>query len=852
MNTRYATVVVLAACVTSVAQVPAPNRDDWQIHSWNSGAWTKSDRLPEAAGNAILFARNGKRECIARTFEVDLDKTPVLEIVAGAGNCHWRLSAGIEGQEELLIADHQVVGTCRRNVSQRLAATARQRVCVRLTMWGWGGSDKQQLLLQRAAFIVAGADVDATGLGGVMIERHAAVLRRAETIACVRHAHPSLRYRQEQKRDLIRKARSTHALFARSVVKVLDSLAAEKVKPTYRLEGELLTKTSHAWREGLLQLHPPEPPELGPGQGGRIFGDARPESTWRVLCWHDFSRWVIGSALTDDPAFSEQAKRWILAMARWRFWQHPEYVYFDFATAYALQNFASGYDIANAVMNEAERSEVRAAIAQMAKGLYLSTLTGHGTIYNDLRGNHTAVTMCGLGLAGLVLLEEHPEAGQWAALAEQFMIDCFEEHTSGAWTESPSYGQYGIDEWLKLAEALRNVTGRDHMKHPFFTRYADFSLMIHDWEGRNLGYNGGGWASRWNHWIFLRIADELQRSDVQWLANFCLESMEQMHGYGDAFWWANPALDARRPTASRVGNLYDDIGLSVWRSGWEDSATILLHHCGRKGQHKEENMNHVTLYAKGRRMLPDGVGGRTADHNVPMIGGRKQNKWGPGRTPAFHSDERSGYSLGDATRAYGPRTLRHVLYLRSGVLVLVDDIKTSGRRPVEISAALHPQGDTALAGEGFRVDNNGVQMIGAFSDGLGQVLSPVITPRTKAKIATHDVSVTQTAGDGVRTISCLRFDTEDALPGNTMTVSARDGAIDFHVGSEVVRVGTAAGMIEGQISTTGALWVARLVNGQATDILAVASEPLQEAEIREQGKRIQGRGCVSWSNVLEP
>ena len=148
-----------------------------------------------------------------------------------------------------------------------------------------------------------------------------------------------------------------------------------------------------------------------------------------------------------------------------------------------------------------------------------------------------------LWIAGSDLLPELPRWHRWAALAEQFMLDSFDEHTSGAWTESPSYGNYGVNEWLRLAELLRNVAGRDHLQHAFLKRYANYQLMICDWEGRNLGYNGGGAGQRWNHWVFFYIARELRSPQTQWLANFCIEKdTTSFMGYGDAFWWADPTF----------------------------------------------------------------------------------------------------------------------------------------------------------------------------------------------------------------------------------------------------------------------------------------------------------------------
>ena len=819
----------------------------WSLWRWDN-RWVAADQSPAAneKGAIVFERRGGKRACLSRAFDVNLDQTPTLEIAAGPSHAHWRLTGQIGSQPELVLADFQTEGTCRRDVARRLFACGKQRVTLRFVMWGWGGPEIQRLVVERVAFAPRRAECDADGMSGVMLQRHQRAMTRAKGIRPVKHEHPALRYRNSQKTELRKKARTTHRIFARRELDIIGNLEEERAKPPYVLGPGLLRKTPHAWRGGVVQLRPPQPPALKPGEGWDPFVHGRRETVWRTLCWHDFSRWVIGSALTDDPAFARQAQRWITAMARWHFWKRPDYVYFDFNTSYPLQNFAYGYDIAFHLMTEAERTDVREAMAQLARGLYLNTLTGHGTIYNDLRGNHTAVTLCGLGLAGLAMLNEHPEAPRWVALAEQLMLDAFEEHTSGAWTESPSYGNYGVNEWLKFAEALRNVTGRDHLRHPFLKRYGDYQLMICDWEGRNLGYNGGGCGQRWNHWIFFYIANQRRWPEMQWLANFCIQGVESFGGYGDPFWWADPTLEAKRPTGRNVGRHYADVGVSVWRSGWQDDPTILLHHCGRKGQHKEENMNHFTLYVKGRCILPDGLGGKTADHNVPMIVGRKQNKWGPGATLTFHSDERSGYSLGDATKAYGRKTLRHMLYLRTGVLAVVDDITLSTKREEGLAFALHPNGQTQIAGGSFRVVAGDVTLVGMFADAKGSTLRPVATARKRTKRATHDVVASSKGRGSTRTITLLRFGKTAELPATSLRVERRNGWLDFVCGSERLRVGTKPGAIAEGYSTNAALWLAQIVNEKPAVVLATAGKKTAPLWISAEATRMEGNGCVSW------
>ena len=821
---------------------------EWQFCTWQ-GSWVVSEETPKVGDGEIVFERpRAKRKCLSRVFEVDLDRTPALEIVTDRGNAHWRLTGQVGGEAELVLADYQTEGICRRNVAKRLFARGQQRVAIRFIMWGWGASDLQRLVLKRVAFVTGGEECEADALGGLMLERHQKVSARAEGLRPIRHEHPSLRYREGEKAGWQRRAHTTHRLFAKGELSIVERLDEEKAKPAILLDENLRKGDPHKWRGLWLQLRPPEPPALRPGEGWDPFEGVGVTATWRTLSWHTFSHWVIGSALTDDPVFAEQARRWVVVMARWCFWKRPTYIHFDFGTAYALQNFAMGYDIAHHLMSEGERAEVREAIAQLARGLYLNTLTGHGTIYNDLRGNHTAVTLCGLGLAGLALLGEHPEAPQWVALAEQFMLDAFEEHTSGAWTESPSYGNYGVNEWLKLAEMLRNVTGRDHLKHPFVKRYGEYQLMICDWEGRNLGYNGGGCGQRWNHWIFFYIAKECRWPEMQWLANFCLKEVEAFSGYGDAFWWVDPTLEARRPTARNVGKHFEDIGLSVWRSSWEDDCTILLHHCGRKGQHKEENMNHFTLYACGQRILPDGLGGRTINHNVPIIAGRKQNKWGPGKTLTFHTDGRSGYSLGDATRAYGPKTLRHVLYLRPGVVVIVDDIALSSSRSVPIEFRLHPNGETVTQGNAFRVTAGDVTLVGICVDENGEKLPIDVAPRKKRRRATHDVVAKRQGRGATRTITLLRSGRRSELGTEVVRTEKGDGCLDFVMGLERVRVGTEPGQVARQCATNAGLWVARIVSGRPVAVLAASVEGDDGVWLDHDGIRTQGEAAVSWAS----
>ena len=614
-------------------------------------------------------------------------------------------------------------------------------------------------------------------------------------------------------------------------------MALKAVEP-WELTPETYKSNRPAWGNGMLSVRPPTPPELRPGEGRDPF-----PGIWRDLNWHDYSLWLLGACISNDPVFVEQAHRFAVTPVQWRFWLAPAYHYFDFDSSYPLQCLCFAYDVAFDAMTEAEREEVRDAIGTIAHGLYLNTLSGHGSIYNDLRGNHTAVTMCGLGVAGLTLLGENAEAGKWVALAEKFMVDAFNEHTSGGWLESPSYGAYGVCEWLKLAEMLNNVTGRNHLTNDFLRRFAEYQLHISDWEGRDLGYNGGGAGDYWDQWIFFAIARAFRDERFQWLGQCLLDTSPTHSGYGDLFWWIDPSITPTRPTETNTGRTFADIGVNVWRSGWDENATILLHHCGPKGQHKEQNMNHVTLYALGQRILPDGLGSGTVHHNVPMVDEKPQNLYYPGQTLAYHSDGVCGYSVGVYPGYYNAE--RRVLYLRPDIVVLLDTLRVGDRDDHTVAYRLHARGDASVEGNVATVTSAAaaLRILTLLDDGTQL---PVTLSMEGEQEGMTLYSATHTGRGTIRAATVLLISPAEEL--RPVEVSATDGRIRITTGDRQYLIGLTPGEIAPGFSTTAPLWLASLGQNGPVRIMACEDAAMGHSalQLRTPDGIAAGGTCVSW------
>ena len=772
-------IAIALICVAATATA-APLTVNWSRAKQVSGKWVLDEHVavPDAEGSVTFLRGSQFFSRLSTELDADLSATPCLEINARTANAQWRLGAQAGDGPEIIVADSQLAGVCRRNLAERLGVTGRTTLALHMYIWGWAGTPDHGM-----TFIPELKSACEETDAAIITEEISAMDRQArataEDITLVSPGHPCLRFTDDQREMWRERAVTTHAPYNTTINAIIENIEQHKAEEPYVLTAETMKTKRPVYGAYLLSVRPPEAPTLAPGEGRDPFSGLRTEGCWRQLCWHDFSVWLIGDATSDEPAFAEQARRWTVELAKWRFWLDPGFRYFDFGCAYPLQCLCMGYDIAEPGMAEEERELVREAISTMAHGLYLNTITGHGSIYNDLRGNHTAVTMCGLGLAGLTLLGERDEAPQWVALAEQFLVNMFAANPTGAWLESPSYGAYGVCEWMKLAEMMRKVTGIDHVGDPFFHKFGRYQIDIADWTGMDLGYNGGGAGQAWNQWVFHAIAREFQDPEIQWLAHPGPdEAVSYGYGYGDLIWWVDPELEGRRPTDTNTGRTFEDIGVSVWRSGWDDEATILLHHCGIKGQHKEENMNQVTLYALGERLLPDGIGGKTWQHNVLMIDEAIQNRWMAGATLAYHCDERAGYSLGDAQSAYrGWR--RHVLFLRPDLVALVDEVDLGETKDREVDFLLHPNGETSVADGVITVTSGAANLQACTVLEDGTVL-PVTCEEIESKRATHQCAAHYTGRGSLRAVTFLVISRADEL--GPLSVEATDAGLRLTAG----------------------------------------------------------------------
>jgi hypothetical protein len=716
------------------------------------------------------------------TFSHDLAKEPWLEIEVPRASMAWRLTGAVGDGPEVLLADAQLAGSLRLDLAAALHVTGVQSI----TLHVYASPPRREIDFG-ARFLATSTPSRAEVALGDLATVHGRALADAVGLTSITPGWPRLWWN-----------RGNRAAWQKRAGPDLAGLAGMlKAKTPFVVDP---SKGPDQLLDHGLAFHPPlRDPNAAPADPSYAY-------MTRDLLWSGYNQWELAAAVSDDPEIVAQARRWTLDLAASRFWEVPGWAAWDDGTAFSLQSLAEGYDVAHDAMTPDERAQVRGAMHAIATNFYWNIVVGNGYIENDLRSNHAASSLDGLAMAGLVLLGEDPDAPAWVGLAEVKMKDAFAIHTSGASWESPAYGRFGTDEWFRLSTTLANVTGREHRNDPFFKKHADYDVAVADWDGRDLGYNQGGPHQWWNQWVLLGIAAFTRDPTHQWIGS--PDHDDEGSGYGERLFYYDPTVPREKPAGRNVGTLFSDIGLAVWRTGWNKNDTLVGFHDGpRPATHQDRDAGEVTLYGRGHRFLSDGLGALSVDHNLVSWDNQQQDQYQGGSMSRFYQDPRAGAATGDYQ---GWR--RVVLYLRPDVVVLVDRLNVFDQQPDRVALSTFHltadkvgldkstftavEGDTAL--QGTIVLDNDVVPDGRLGPG----------PSGAKTVAWRF------AGAGKPSVNAITLlSLSGATEAGAVTVTRDGSAWTFETTTAKVRVGLGKGTIVDGVSADAEVWAARVDPG---------------------------------------
>ena len=454
---------------------------------------------------------------------------------------------------------------------------------------------------------------------------------------------------------------------------------------------------------------PEEPPFVraqGPARDAefaKIFRVTRPPMDAMETC-------ALAYLLTGQRRFGLEAKRRILHFFRWDPEGSTALAHNPEPAMWMMQRGVRAYDWTWDLFSPEQRQQVEAVMKRRAEQFYqrLRALPFESRPFHS----HAARDLAFLGEACLAFFHEWAEAPDWLHYVLVLFWSVYPAwaEEDGGWNEGPTYWTAYMDFALHFAVALRNATGVNLLEKPFFQNtvyyklYANPPYARHSPFGDGHEYPPGPDSGE----IMYAFAALLQNPYARWYA----ETIRSGPGRGPlGFLLYDPELPAQPPSHLPQARYFPGVGLVAMHTRLADPKEniYLLFRSSPLGSisHAHADQNAFAIEAFGQALaIASGyypyfnsphhhqwTRQTKAACSITLEGGQGQTVRsiaGAGRILAFTTTAQYDYALGDASTAYGKqlqRFHRHILHIRPGVFVIIDELQAP--KPTRFEWHLH-------------------------------------------------------------------------------------------------------------------------------------------------------------------
>ncbi|HEY3266558.1 MAG TPA: DUF4962 domain-containing protein [Armatimonadota bacterium] len=252
------------------------------------------------------------------------------------------------------------------------------------------------------------------------------------------------------------------------------------------------------WRDRLLEMAAQVDADLlaGPSEPAAYADGVWDFETWKLnnaLCIEIEDAVIAASVawrLTGDPKYLAPAQTLIEHAVRWDptgvtgIWEN------DHSTHALLHAFSVAYDSFGEALPEDLRAAMRASIAARCRDIYAFLNPFHMKelscgMMGAPANNHAWFVAEAMGMGGLALWDDEPEARQWVAYAAQLHTGVFFPYgdPDGGWHEGIDYWSYSLFFVFQFADAFLDATGINLYEHPWLRKTTTFKLLTHPTAG---------------------------------------------------------------------------------------------------------------------------------------------------------------------------------------------------------------------------------------------------------------------------------------------------------------------------------------------------------------------------------
>ncbi|HEX8268216.1 MAG TPA: DUF4962 domain-containing protein [Pyrinomonadaceae bacterium] len=377
--------------------------------------------------------------------------------------------------------------------------------------------------------------------------------------------------------------------------------------------------------------------------------------------------------ITGDKKYLEAAKKYMDAAVSYDIWG---YAYnkpnVDLAAGHLLYGMGWAYDLLYHDLTDAERVKYREKLIKQARLLYdfFKPKSGKSYAYSQ---NHTFIPISGLAVTAYALMDETPEAKDWASLSRAIFDRVLATYSpDGYYYEGMEYWIFSTPWLVHYMDTHLHSTGENLYEMTPGFRNAHKYVAHSTLPGGEFNFDFGDIYAgpvtrsrkgddydreringkfRTNYNILYNLATRYQNGEAQGVADW-LKSEGQVNA--EEFWtfiWYNPDVKTVPIERQPPYHYFPDHEVAFWRSSWNDDATAFAFKAGPpeghaateklkqfpdwrlSSGHAHPDAGGFIIWSGGRYLTGDsGYAGipLTEHHNTLVFGGRGQAKEGKG------------------------------------------------------------------------------------------------------------------------------------------------------------------------------------------------------------------------------
>lgn len=472
---------------------------------------------------------------------------------------------------------------------------------------------------------------------------------------------------------------------------------------------------------------------------------------------------------TGQTKYSTAAERWAVGICSYPTWGRKHFEGIDLAANHNLFALSLVYDWCYDVLSESARQTIRENLYLRGKMLYVSVKSEWRTYWtSQMLQNHYHIGYGSLGMVGLALVDEYPEAKKWIEKTVRAFDVTFDYVAhDGASVEGYGYLMYGLEMMLSFADNAERMINVNYFDEEWLKAIPEYALHlslpkngwssgshvdIADSDRDNANFVGPDYilrklASLYNDGRLQYLAGELDRN------NLCNTSS----AWYNIIWFDENVTETG---FSEMSDFYwfDDIGIVAARSGWNGSESLLVYkngpYIGHKSYRRRQGFTDLPDWGTGHThpdansfvvfgndgwlLKDDGYSPKyTENHNTLLVNGTGQAGEGSTWLSSTSADGASGeptifnaysnddftYMVGEGAGAYNSSAglvgfSRQILFIKPSALIVIDKMKTDSSNQLELR--FFPEAQSFTQSNGvltFNGDKNKLSVSKMYGDG---------------------------------------------------------------------------------------------------------------------------------------